>query len=513
VTPLEVLAATAAEARRRGLIKNEPEWAVLEYEAARRGLNTYSTLADYVRVMNPTLLLFEHVPKLVEVGERVVSGDLKNVLVMLPPRYFKTEVFGKLLTSYYLLRHPNKYVGLTSYGAELAWDTSLGAQRFYQRANGRMQESVQAKRLWETDKGGRMWALGMGAGITGRGYHLGVVDDPIKPEDVRSVVYQRRFAHWWPDTWLSRAEPGAQLVFVMQRLGPEDPIDLLFRREVGEKTELAPMHWHVMVMDEIKSEEPLGRWNGPKGLPPTCTLEPDTRPVGSVLSARRFTPEMVKDNQRRAGPLTTSAQRQQRPMQPTGEFWKVAWFQGREYETLPKEAYDGGRDWDTAMTREEANSATAWVLSFRGPKKPMEPGQPEEFDIYIEDVGWEWLEFPEMVRLMKQLAGPHYVEAKSSGKSAVQQLKAFGIRAGEVAVLGDKLARASAVQMAVSSGRVWVNAKVSQKLLLGERMGLLRVTAEGLQVGGEGLDLNDAFVQALFRHLKIGVKVKTIAFR
>ncbi len=138
----------------------------------------------------------------------------------------------------------------------------------------------------------------------------------------------------------------------------------------------------------------------------------------------------------------------------------------------------------------------------------------EEFDIYIHDVGWDWLEFPALVKKMRELKGPHYVEAKSSGKSAVQALATYGIRALEVTVLGDKLARASAVQPAVANGRVWVHAQVTQKLLWGERQGLLRVTAEGLQVGGEGLDVNDAFVQALTRHLGIGAEpARKLRFR
>ena len=70
-----------------------------------------------------------------------------------------------------------------------------------------------------------------------------------------------------------------------------------------------------------------------------------------------------------------------------------------------------------------------------------------------------------------------------------------------VAVRGDKFARAAAVQPAVSNGRIYVKKMVYDLLLSGEAQGLLRVTAEVLQTGTGGLDLNDAFVQALHRHL------------
>jgi hypothetical protein len=520
LSPLDVYGVIEAEARRRGLLKSghAAPLPLLEREAARRGLVRFNTFHDYVYAVNPGLLKYEHVPKLIDVGERVIAGLLSRVLILLPPRYFKTEIFGKLLSGAYLHRHPTRAVGLTSYSADRAWEVSEAAQRYFVQTHGRLRDDVQAKKHWVTQSGGEMWAVGMGGAILGRGFHFGNVDDPIHPAQARSVIYQRRFARWWPETWLSRQEPTidgrAQIAFVMQRLGPEDPIDYLFRREVGENEEEAPQHWHVVALDEIHSGEQLGRWNGPLGLPPTCTLEPDDRPIGRVLSPARFSEKAVKAAQKSAGPLTAASQRQQRPLAPTGDFWQSKWFVGREYKVRPAEAYNGGRDWDTAQTKEEANSACAWVESYRGPSKPRQPGEPDEFEIYIEDVDWDWLEFPALVKKMRELKGPHYVEAKSSGKSAVQSLAAYGIRAVEVTVLGDKLARAAAVQPAVSNGRVWVSAKASKKLLWGERQGLLRVTAEALQVGAQGLDLNDAFVQALTRHLGIGAPAeKKLKFR
>src|SRR5690606_15782725 len=106
----------------------------------------------------------------------------------------------------------------------------------------------------------------------GRGYKLAIVDDPVDPEKAWSPTYQRRFREWWPAKFISRQEPDARIIVVMQRLGLDDPIDFLLRREVGDGTDCAPEHWHVLFLDEIKSDEPIGRWDGPMGLPPTCTL-------------------------------------------------------------------------------------------------------------------------------------------------------------------------------------------------------------------------------------------------
>lgn len=480
--PRRELEAVLAEARRRGLFATD--------------------FPTFVTDHNPTLPDFEHVPKLLDVAERVIRGELKRVLVLMGPRYFKSEVFSRLLPAHYLRRHPTRHVGLSSYGAELAWSLSEEARHYFEEDGGTLRDDTYAKKRWRTDEGGEMWAAGVGGPLLGFGYHLGVVDDPTDPEKAHSPVYQRRFKRWWPAKFLSRQEPGAAIIVVMQRLGTDDPVDFLLRREVGDDTERAPEHWHVVVMDEIKSDEPLGPWDGPRGLPATCTIEPDDRELGGVLAPSRFGPDEVTSLQSAAGSYVTSAQRQQRPMEPRGDFWRKKWFQ--TYDELPTDAHDGGKDWDTAYTKDEANSASAFVESYRG------TGEDGKFRIYIHDVGWDWLEFPELVEWIKAKDGPHYVEQKATGKSAAQSLSREGIAVEEVAVKGDKFARAASVQPVVSNLRVYVRQAVVEKLLRGERQGLLRVTSENLQADGPNLDLNDAFVQAITRH--VGEK-KKVRFR
>lgn len=467
--------------------------------AVERGLGVggehVGTFHDFVGRRNPDLLRYEHVPRLVSVGQRIADGLLSRVLVLLAPRYFKTEVFGRLLPAYVLRRSPNLYVGLASYGASLAWDTSAEARDYYRADGGQVSPDTDAKHRWDTTGRGGMWAAGVGGPMLGFGYHLGVVDDPTDPEKAHSPTYQRRFTDWWPGKFLSRQEPGAALVFVMQRLGTDDPVDFILRREVGEDTDEAPEHWHVVVCEEVKSDAPLGRWGGPRGLPPTCTIEPDPRAAGEVLAPSRFTSEQVEALQRSAGPYVTAAQRQQRPAAPQGDFWRAEWFTVGVYDELPAHAYNGGKDWDTAYTKNERNSASAWIETYRG------PGGPDSFPIYVEDCGWDWWEFPELVAQMKALAGPHHIEAKATGKSAAQSLRREQIVVHEVTVDGgDKLARASLVQPVVAQGRIRVRRALLRKLLHSDRQGLLRVTAEALATGRGDLDLNDVFVQAIVRH-------------
>src|SRR5690606_26959767 len=92
------------------------------------------TFEAFIRQVNPSLLDYEHVPRLVRVGQRVADGELSRVLVFLPPRHYKSETFSRLLPAYYLHRHPERHVGLACYGAALAWELSDDARAYYQEA-------------------------------------------------------------------------------------------------------------------------------------------------------------------------------------------------------------------------------------------------------------------------------------------------------------------------------------------------------------------------------------------
>ncbi|HEY4613741.1 MAG TPA: hypothetical protein VII11_12215, partial [Bacteroidota bacterium] len=148
---------------------------------------------------------------------------------------------------------------------------------------------------------------------------------------------------------------------------------------------------------------------------------------------------------------------------------------------------DNGYDWDCAYTETDENSASAFVKS----------GRDKDQNIYILDVGFGWKEFPELVKWMKVRGGPHYIEAKASGKSARQTLQRNGIAAKEVEVDGlDKISRTRLATPTAEEGKVFVAQHLLNVLLDDERQGILRFPNASHD------DVNDAVVQAINRHTK-----------
>lgn len=479
---------------------------------SREARPDFDSFWTFVEATCPDLLTYEHAPKLIEAAERVVQGDIDRLMVLMPPRYYKSTTFSRLLPAYKLLRDSTENVGLASYGAQLAWDLSDDARDYYKEMGGQTSDSTDAKREWETADGGKMWAGGLGGSLTGWGYHLGIVDDPMKPKHARSRKYIEEFRNWWPETWHNRQESGAKMIIVMQRLGSNDPIDFLLRREVGKgDAQKAPENWHILAFDEVHSDEPFADYDGPKGFPKTCTLIEDNRQTGEILAPSLFDRDEVMNRQRGAGE-NKKPQRQQRSGDESGKFWDKGLFEvfgdpsNPPREDVPPSAYKHGKDWDTAYTADEENSASAYTQS-------ASTKRDQYIDVWIYGCDWRWVEFPELVNWIARLEGPHHVEAKASGKSAAQTLSNKGLPVKEVEVEGgDKYARANSAKGDIASneipdegrrggiGKVYVHAAVWEKFFEGDMQGLKHISKQDLIGGGENLDLNDTFVQAIHRH-------------
>src|SRR6185369_12485030 len=86
--------------------------------------NGPNTFKGFVHQANTRFIFYKHCDLLSDICERVTSGELKRVMIQLPPRHSKSELFSRLFSAYYLRRNPHHFVGLNSYSADLAYTLS-----------------------------------------------------------------------------------------------------------------------------------------------------------------------------------------------------------------------------------------------------------------------------------------------------------------------------------------------------------------------------------------------------
>jgi len=313
------------------------------------------TFRAFIRRVQPRFRFYPHIEQLVALLQRVADGEIDRLMIFWPPRHGKSETVSRLFAAYYLLCHPNRWVGLNSYAAELAYTLSRSAREHYVNGGGLLRDDARAVRHWETQAGGGLWAAGVGGPITGKGMHLGVIDDPLKnAEEAASETIREKQKDWYRSTFYTRAEPGCAIVVIQTRWHQDDLSGWLLTEEGAEDGE--PERWRIMSMPAIaEAERP--------SFPSTCTVERDLRKPGQALCPERYAAQRLQRLQRRLGSYFWNALFQQRPAPRAGGFFQRGWFP--VVQALPT-GCRFVRYWDKAATP-GGGAYTAGVLMARSP--------------------------------------------------------------------------------------------------------------------------------------------------
>ena len=307
------------------------------------------TFREYIPLVSRRFKFFRHVDVLVDNLERVVDGSLRRLMVFMPPRHGKSECITRLFSGYFVSRFPEREVGMASYSGEMAYGFSRHARGFYEEGGGSLAPDASAIREWRTPAGGGLWAAGVGGPLTGRGFHLGIVDDPVRGSEEADSDSQRRKLHdWYTSVFHTRSEPDAALVVVCTRWHQEDLAGWLLNQEAE-----AQEGWHILHFDAIHEEK------SPE-FPRTCTVQPDWREVGEALCPERFPLDVLEAKRRTMGTRAFGALYQQTPTPPDGLFFKGSWFE--TVDQSPDRARRI-RYWDTAGSEGRGDYTVGVLMS------------------------------------------------------------------------------------------------------------------------------------------------------
>lgn len=406
------------------------------------------SFADFVTRVNPRYQWYPHVRQLADVLQRVADGEIDRLMVFMPPRHGKSELVSRLFSAYYLLKHPGRWVGINSYAAELAYTFSRNSRDNYIRAGGDVKRDAGAVKHWETGQGGGLWAAGVGGPITGKGFHLGIIDDPLKnAEEAASETIRAKHRDWYDSTFYTREEPGAAIVVIQTRWHEGDLSGYLLDKEHEE-----PEGWHIVHFEAIRGpERPL--------YPDSCTVEPDKRKEGEALAPQRYTLDKLQKISSRIGAYFFNALYQQRPSPKEGNQFKREWF-SHFVDAVPNNC-QRVRYWDTAGAGEGKGDYTVGVLMARD----------RQGFYYVEDVvrgQWAAHKRNAIIRQTAELDRQKYdtigntepdiwIEqppglAKESTEEIIRRLDGFSVYADRVSK--DKIGRAEPFKAQCGAGNV-----------------------------------------------------------
>lgn len=297
-------------------------------EAAR------TKFTEFCRYIDPEEPPARHHEILCNALDKVVDGEIRNLMVFMPPGSAKSTYTSVRFPPYYLGRFAKKKIISASYGDELA--TYFGRRvrntlktKEYQTIfpDTTLSEDSQAKGEWETQEGGGYYATGVGGSVTGRRGDLGLIDDPVRGrKDADSDTVKKATWDWYNSDFLTRLKPGAAQVIIQTRWVEDDISGRILPEDWnGESGTFEGRDGKTWLVICIQAEAEQGK-NDPLGREP-----------GEWLWPEWFTPEFweeTKKAQMKADIRNWSALYQQRPAPIEGSYFKRKWF--RRYSELPE---------------------------------------------------------------------------------------------------------------------------------------------------------------------------------
>ncbi len=303
------------------------DWGLLDVPDPNRSQTQQQgqqSFRDFIVAAYPGYAFHTWAERLIALLQRVADGQLNRLIVCCPPRLGKSLLVSKLFPAYWVSRYPARFCAIASYSAELAYAHSREARHYYRAVGYPLSKDSTAVGNWLTPDRGGCIAAGVRGPFTGKGYALGIIDDPYKgPEDANSAAQRQKLIEWFQSVWLTRSEPGvngaagAAQVVVLTRWHQDDLIGWLLSQEGGA----APQHWQVLNLPAL-AEHPAQQLR----FPDTCSLEPDWRQPGQPLCPERFPAAELEQIRIRAGSYWWNALYQQRPSPAEGLLFQWHWL-------------------------------------------------------------------------------------------------------------------------------------------------------------------------------------------
>lgn len=244
-------------------------------------------------------------------------------------------------SAYALECDPSKRVIIGAYNQTLADKFSRKVRRI---AEARVALSTDRKAVedWETTAGGGVRAVGVGAGVTGMGGNLIVIDDPVKNrEEANSETYRNKVWDWYTDDLYTRLEPGGAVVLIMTRWHEDDLAGRILASEDAA-------NWETLNLPALAEDaDPLGR------------------APGEALCRDRYD-EVALAGIRQVLGNSFYALYQGRPLPIEGAMFKRHWFDQKFINVAPA-GTRWVRHWDLAATKDLDAARTAGVKIGRMP--------------------------------------------------------------------------------------------------------------------------------------------------
>ena len=305
-------------------------WRAMDVNEQLRQVRAALASKDFLRFVtfiNERYKTWWHHKAIADKLERFARGEIKKLMLFVPPQHGKSELSSRNLPAYLLGLYPDRNTGIFSYSDDLAGGFSDDCQRImdseeYQmvfpdtripKKGGHSDYKRNGDECQIIGRKGKLYSAGTGNPLTGKTIHFAIIDDPVKDRaDANSATLRQKTWDWYVDVLSSRLNNDSQVLILMTRWHEEDLAGKLLKLDEENFKNTGEREWTVIRYPAIKEAED-GEY----------AADDDPRETGEALW-----PEMhAAENhwkQKQKSEQTFNSLYQQRPSTPEGNIFKTA---------------------------------------------------------------------------------------------------------------------------------------------------------------------------------------------
>ena len=193
--------------------------------------------------------------------ERVEKWETKRLMIFCPPRLWKSELVSKRFPARYLGRNPEKKIVCCSYSSLLASEFGRLTREVVQDGpfsrlfpEFKLKSDKKEWWNWETSKWGGYYSVWVGGSLTGKGFDIGIIDDPVRNrDDAESEVYREKIKWWYRSTFFTRRMDAKSAIIVMCTRWHEDDLAWWLKAEATEE-------WDIVEIPAIDKDNNVILW-------------------------------------------------------------------------------------------------------------------------------------------------------------------------------------------------------------------------------------------------------------
>jgi predicted phage terminase large subunit-like protein len=380
--------------------------------------------------------------------EQVELGLIPRLIINVPPRHGKSQLSSRMFPAWYVGRHPAESVILATYSDKLSWDFGREVREImedsvYRQVFPEMALRTASVDRVETIEGGKLFFVGRGSAITGRGATGLIIDDPIKDRvEADSLVTRNKLWSWFNQVAKTRLLSSVGWIVIIQTRWHED--DLVGRLTDPQNPDYSAVEgpkWKIIDLPALSLGvgDPLGR------------------KAGEALWPQRF-PVQYLEEMRAADPRGFQALYQGSPTPEKGNFFpadKIKTYGRNERPPNDRLRFYASSDHAVSTTQDRDKTCCMVV------------GVDEDQNIWImEDIVWAHLSTDQVVERMIDLMAKYkplfwWAERGHISKSIGPFLRKRMLERStftsvcEVTPVHDKKSRAQSIMARMAMGMVY----------------------------------------------------------